>query len=269
VKQAQRDGTVHPDNLLHLWMGNDRGSGSPPGRQRQRIGVTVLTASIAVIAAALMAKFAIDLLAIVLALVGAGIVLHVLGISLAESDILSPGWLLIILLGIALFAYAFLVPAESVAGLGRYMPKWMITGLERSEQHGWAQRAFTGPGGAGTAPVTVEPPPASDRADYSSPAPPSLVLSASSQATTPGQAVTLMARTGNTDNGSENASVRFYDGGTLLGAADLKTEGRTRIAYLTVRGLAAGTHEIRAELVGPPGGWSGISEPLRITIVSR
>jgi hypothetical protein len=270
VKQPRPEGSVHPDHLLHMWMGDPEKA--PKRRRSAPTGLVVAGSLVTLAALALMAKFAVDVLGIVLALAAVGIALHVLGIRLAESDILSPGWLLIILLGVALFAYAFFVPAESVAGLGRYMPRWMVAGLEWSEQHGWAGRALGGPGGGGTAPVSVEPAaPArgADSAPSSSSPAPNLVVTLSSAVVTRGQPVTLMARSANRNDGANAASVRFYDGGTLLGAADTRAEGRARMAYLTVRGLAAGTHEIRAESVGPLGGRGGLSEPVRLTVVGR
>lgn len=263
------EGRVHPQQLLNLWMGDKQEAGSR--RQPLPTGLVVALAAGGAIALLLLAKYALDVLTILLALAAVGLVLHVLGLRLAESDILSPGWFLIIVLGVALFAYAFFVPAQSVAGLSRYMPKWMVAGLEWSESHGWGQRALTGPGDSGTAPApvagTAGSPSGTEASTSATPAP-SVMLTSSSPTSLQGQPVTLMARMAGTD--AAPGRVVFYDGSLLLGTAEVKSEGRVWIAYLTVRGLAVGEHEIRAELVGPLGGRGGQrSEPLRHMVLRR
>ena len=45
-------------------------------------------------------------------------------------------------LSVALAAYMMLVPADSVAGVGKRMPKWVVNALTWSESHGWAQRGL-------------------------------------------------------------------------------------------------------------------------------
>lgn len=264
MKQARPEDTVHPDKLLKYLAGPGE---SPRSQRRDRMptGVTVALVVVGLVLVALMAKYALDILGIVLALVAIGIVLHVLGMRLAESNILSPGWFLIVLLGLALFAYAYFVPAESVAGLGRYMPKWMVAGLEWSESRGWGQRALGGPAGGTGQPTAFEPaaPPAPSSAPSSrdSSGALSMALTASSGASVNGQPVTFMARLSGIVEGQR--TVRFYDGARLLGTAQVRTEGRTRIAYLTVTGLGAGDHEIRAELTYTAGSSMALSPPLR------
>lgn len=63
--------------------------------------------------------------------------------------------------------------------------------------------------------------------------------------------------------------VTFYDGLTRLGAADVRAEGRARIASLGVRGLAVGEHEFRATAGGLLDGASGRPATLRHTVLPR
>lgn len=270
MKRAQTEGPVHPETLLDLWMGDEDRRSRPPGWRPSRgmvIGISMAGALIV----ALLLKYALDVLAILLVLAAVGIALHILGIRLAESEILSPGWFLIFVLATALVAYAVLVPADSMAGLGRYMPKWMVAALEWSESRGWGQRVLIGPGGTNAArPVDVDtspaPPPSRPvETPASSPAA-TLVVTASSPTTTEGQPVTFMARLPGDAAAEGQPIVRFFDGRRLLGTASLKADGQTRMAYLTVNGLTAGEHEIRAYLVGPLGATGGESLPLRHTV---
>jgi hypothetical protein len=96
---------------------------------------------------------------------------------------------------------------------------------------------------------------------------PSVALTASSNATVAGQTVTLMARLSDAVNGRR--TVRFYDGASVLGTAEVRQEGQASIAYLTVSGLGVGQHEIRAELTYALGGSVGLSPPLRHTVRAR
>ena len=282
MKRAEPRDAANRESLLHLWMGAAE-EPPPPRRSLPSAPALAVLGLAAAIVVALLAKYAIDALAILLALSAVGLVLHFLGMRLAESDILSPGWFLIIVLGAALVAYALFVPANSVAGLNRYMPKWALAALEWSESRGWAQRAFVGPGGGGTAPSPLGAgagvaPSSATAAGSASTTPantgtggtgaPSVMLSASATSVLQGQPITLMARLPG-GSASSPTSVRFYDGLAVLGTADVKAEGRARIAYLTVRGLSVGRHEIRAEMVGTLGIGSGRSEPLRLTVLRR
>jgi hypothetical protein len=261
VKRRKPADTVHPETLLDLWMADK--SGAPVTRKRRpQLGTVVVSSVIVLVVGAVLAKFAIDVLGVLVALVAVGLVLHVLGIRLAESEILSPSWLLIILLAIGLFAYAFLVPTESVAGLGRYMPRWLVAGLEWSEQHGWAARALSPDR---TAPVTsVDTTPIGGTAATGPVRQPAVVLTATRQTATEGEPITLMAR--GAAGESARGTVRFYDGRRLIGSAELKAEGGTGIAYLTLSELPAGTHELHAELAGAAG---SPGETLRLVVHPR
>jgi hypothetical protein len=248
-----------------MWLG--RAEEEPPRRRPLSPAATIALSACGFVAVVVLLKYALDVLAILAALAAAGIVLHVLGIRLAESDILSPGWLLIVLLGAALFAYAFLVPAHSVAGVGRYMPKWMVSALEWSEQRGWAGRALSDARGSGSEPIAVEP--AGEPEIGTAAAAPIVVVSVSASIVARGRAVTLMARFGARDAGDDPTSIRFYDGAVPIGTAEVRTEGRTRIAYLTVRELRMGAHEIRAAPIAAAGQPGGLSEPVKVTVVRR
>ena len=270
AKSGRVGGTTDPETLLKLWMAQRKERAS---RQRRPRGVTVVLVLVAAIALVVMAKYALDVLGILLALIVIGLLLHTLQIKLAESDILSPGWLIIIVLSVAFFAYAFVVPATSVAALGRYVPKWLVTALEWSEERGWGHRALLGPGETGGGPTAVvstpvsEPSSASPSTAWALSSSPAVALSASSNTSTRGQTVTFMARVSNSTEGRQ--AVRFYDGPTALGTSDVRQEGPVKIAYLAVRGLAVGQHEIRAEVVDAFGAGTGPSPLLRHTVEDR
>jgi hypothetical protein len=279
VKQAEpgrTKETTHPERLLDLWMGEQELVAVRAARPRLT-AVKLAGVLAGIIAIALLAKYALDVLTILLALTAVGLALHVLGIRLAESELLSPGWFLILVLGVALVGYALFVPASSVAGLGQYMPKWMVAAMEWSESKGWGQRVLVGPGDtreASPTPVAgTNPPPAPTDAgtrSTSRPIPVALALSASTPTSLQGQPVTFMARLTGPEPAGVRESVAFYDGLTSLGTADVRLEGRVRMAYLSVRGLGVGEHQIRATLVGPLGGvGGGSSQVLRHTVVRR
>jgi hypothetical protein len=279
VKQAdphQANGITDPRSLLDMWIGESE-DGGPPRRRRPPKVVMIALTFVAVCLSVILLKYAVDVLLILLVLIAIGVVLHVVGIRLAESDILSPAWFLIIVLGCALVAYTLLVPAQSSAALAKHTPKWVTSALEWSESRGWGQRVLIGPaGGADRSPSTSEAPSATPsgpgasapRSDSgaSRPAPP-VTVTASARTSVAGQPITLMARLSEVADGQR--SVRFYDGSTLMGTAEVKQEGRARIAYLTVANLGVGQHEIRAELAYTIGSSLDLSPPVRHTVLPR
>jgi len=242
--------------------------GSPAPAPSTRRHSTVLAVAGGLVGVALtlvLARYAIDVLFFLVGLAVLGLLLHLLGTWLAESDLLSPGWFTIVVLGAALAAWAFLVPAEGLSGLGRYVPKPVADAFEAMESRGWAGRALVGPGGGGPAPANTlgggagtpsgRRPIVTTRSDGAAtarsgtPSSATLTLTASRPTTTLGEAVVFTARL--TPGTSVRAgSVSFYDGSLLLGSADLRREGGGLIAYLSVAGLAVGTHEIRAQAGG-------------------
>ena len=158
------------DELLELWMGDP--ADPPPTRRRVPTpvlaGGAILSAAVVIV----LARFAADVLLIGLALAIVGVVLHVLGTWLAESDILSPAWFTVFVLGSALGAWALFYPADGLEGFGRYVPKQVLQFLEWSEARGWGQRVLLGPSVGNRAPqslpslgATAAPAPSSTRAD--------------------------------------------------------------------------------------------------------
>lgn len=285
TEKHQKSGVTDPKDLLDLWMGD---SDEAPASERPP-GLLIFVALVCVgVLAVVLAKYAVDVLFILLALaalVVLGFLLHLIGTWLADSDVLSPAWFTIIVLIVALIAYMTLVPA-TLAGGARFVPEPVVRFLEWSESHGWAQRVFVGPpGGADTAPgpigtVEVTTParptvapgsaasqPASSAA--SDAVTPSLTLTASQSTSALGEPVQFTARlVSAAEPSGATPSVRFRDGIAVIGAADVRMEGQARVAYLTVRGLPEGRHEITAELVGALGLASARSAPLVHVVVA-
>jgi len=247
------------------------GRGDDKPAARHRISFPVLLAGIAVAAVAMigLARYAVDVLLIGLALMGIGLALHLLGTWLAESDLLSPGWFTIWVLAIAIGGWALFYPTEGLEGLGRYVPKPVVKFLEWSESKGWGQRVLVGPGAGGRGPTGVAataggaaasapsrslaPPPA---AGASAPA---LSVSASSTSIREGEPVVLTAKL-SAASGTAGV-VTFYDGLLPLGEVPIAPDDRARVASLTVM-LSRGIHRITASLglAGPR------SEALQITV---
>lgn len=257
------------DELLELWMGEPE---EPPARGRHIPGpVLVASAALAGLIILVMAKLAADALLIGLALLGTGLVLHVLGTWLAESDLLSPGWFTIIVLAAALGGWALFYPAEGLEGFGRYVPKPVSKFFEWSESKGWGQRVLIGPGtggaGAGSSVAPLSSPASPPSRPVEAPpsglaSGPSLSITASASTVRQGQALVLTARLTGAPTNVPPGVVTFYDGLRPLGQAPLVPDGRTRAAALTVR-LAAGEHRLTASvgLAGPR------SEALRVSVL--
>lgn len=267
----KRGGLGSKPDLLELWMGEPADGPRPPSGARRAATVTLAAGAIA--AGVVLAKYAIDVLVIVLALLAAGVVLRAIERRLSGSDLLSPGWLVAIGLGLVLFSYAVTAPSGAFGALARRLPKPVSDFLEWSENRGWAGRAF---GGGGSAPAALDPDraasvPSAPAARFdartatgalpSSGAP--IVLSASRVSSVVGRPITLTARLA---EGSQGSEVRFYDGSTLLGAGAVRTEGAAWIAELTVVTLGPGAHEITAEVGHAFAPGTMRSEPVRLSV---
>lgn len=275
MKPQLHDRSQPKPDLLRLWMGApEEQRASRPSLLRRAL--VVLASLGAVVGTIVLAKFAIDVLAILLALLVTGLVLHIVGSRVAQSTLLTPGTFAIVGAFVALFAYAFLAPEGDDLSLERYLPAPVVSFLTRAEGLGWAGRAFSGPSPSATTPSpTNVTPPSTDTPAAAPPAaagsesapgaipPPSTApvsISLSDPVSKAGQPVILMARLG---EGTERDEVRFYDGTTLLGSSPVRAEQGARVAYLTVTKLSTGEHTLRAAIAGPWGLWSRRSSPVR------
>ena len=271
-----------PD-LLKLWMGEPEDAAPPRSSGLHRFLLALLAVASAV-AFIVLAKYAIDILAILLGLLVAGLVLHIVGSRIAQSNLLSPGWLVIILLGAAVLAYAVLPRGDYFAGLARYVPQPVAEFFAWTESHGWGHVALLEPGPAGvpSSPAPAPAPTAATGSAYSTPtassgssgsqpansvsppvSSPALTLSASQGTSVLGEPVFFTARlTAWAEASNSVGSVRFHDGLTVLGAANVRKEGQARVASLRVSGLSVGRHEITAQLVDTLGFSSATSTPV-------
>jgi len=280
MKHRERTTAEEQRDPLELWAGEplNGDGGAPRGH-----GPGVLAAAVAVAVAALLAKYAVDVLLLLAALLVVALVLRRLGGWVARSDLLSPGWLLAIVLLLALGTWLF-VPqswAKRNLRLGRYVPKPVVSLLQKSQARGWATVAFldleadTGnPApllGPQTQPRALERPRRdSGSSPRSSASGAALVVSAYPSPSQAGGRVTLTARLSVVvPAGGVTAMARFYDGPILLGTSNLRQDGQAQVAFLDVLGqLETGWHEISA-VVGLPGGGSLRSTPLRHRVTAR
>jgi hypothetical protein len=257
------------EELLRLWMG-DTDEEVPPPRRRVSTPVVLACIAVAAVAGLALAKYAVDVLVISIVLVGGGLLLHFVGTWLAESDILSPGWFLVMLLATALAGWALVHPMASAQRLGRYVPGPVAKFFEWSESKGWGQRLLIGPGTERSAPSTgvapgsapVSPPSRSVEPPRSATASgPTLSITSSAAAVRVGQPVSLTAHLTGASTSATPGIVTFYDGLLPLGQAQLASRGRSRTASLTIT-LPSGRHRITASagLTGPR------SEAMLITV---
>jgi hypothetical protein len=268
-----------PD-LLQLWLGQTEET-PPPRRSPVGSLFRLLVGLAGVVALVLLAKYAVDVLTIVLALLVTGLVLHIVGTKLAQSTLLSPGPIAIAVAVVALLAYAFMAPSDGPVSL----PEPVARFLAWSEERGWGHRAFApepappwnvdrpATAASATPPPTEAPSPSpagstgttgttGDAAVIPPPSSAPVSLGISSPISQSGQSVVLTARLG---EGTERSEIEFYDGTALLGTATVRVEAGARIASLTVA-LAPGEHTLRAAIPGTWGLWSRRSEPVRHTV---
>lgn len=249
-RKSGREGRTR--ELLELWMGSAEDRPAPS----RRVSPSVLASGVglAAIVTIGLARYAVDVLLIGLALLGIGLALHTLSTWLAESDLLSPGWFTILVLAIAVGAWALFYPAEGLESLGRYIPKPVVEFLEWSESKGWGQRLLIGPGDGGSGPTRIGPasagPPSSPPSRSVAPpaaGTPATVITVTASATSlrEGQAVVLTARVSGAS--ATGGVVTFYDGPRALGEVPVAAGDRARVASLTVT-LSRGLHRITASL---------------------
>jgi hypothetical protein len=256
-----------PD-LLKLWMG-EPDERAQPRRSPLHALLTVVLAAGGLVAAVVLAKYALDILVIVLALLVTGLVLHIVGTKVAESTWLSPGTFAIAAAFVALLGYAVFSPAGSAVRLGRYMPRPLVAFLEWSESRGWAQRALSAAPEPGSSPGSAAAPSSTPAAPAPVATPPAssgaLTLGVSAPTSAAGQPLILTARAGDVAEGTE---VSFFDGSQLIGKGTVRLQGAEGSASLTITTLAPGEHELSAE-VPTTLGLSRRSDTVRHTVTAR
>jgi hypothetical protein len=275
-KDAKHEADQEPEpDLLEVWMGESEKDAEAFRSSPRHRFVMVLLAAAAVVLCVVLAKYAADVLTILLVMALAVIVLRAIESFLVETSFFTIGTLGILALGAFLFAYTFLTPSGATRALTRYLPAPVIAFLDWSESHGWARTVLVhqlGPAEASSEPGSTPAPGAASPAPSSTAAPAissSVTLTASPSSSTLGAPVYLTARlSAPAGESGSTASVRFRDGLIVIGAADVRQEGRFRVATLTVRGLGEGRHELTAELVGTLGFASITSEPVVHVVVA-
>ncbi len=244
-------------SMLDLWTGGQVDNGAPPPRNPVGGIFKAALTFLAIALAVYLAKYAVDVLMILLTIAVVGLVLHIVGSRLAEANLLNPGPILIFAFAVGLFVYAFVAPSGALDALAKKAPAPVVRFFEWSAEHGWARRAIVDTDktvATDSGNTASEPEPAA-------PSPISVVLPAApAQA---GQPVVLRAQL---PAGSGQKEVRFYDGSTLLGVGTVRVEGAYRVAEFTVPGLSAGEHEITAQTSGMLGLRVQRSAPVRYTV---
>lgn len=256
------DADEKPD-LLKLWMGSGQEEAAPEHSGLVRRFLTVVLALCGLIGLILMAKYAIDVLAIVLGISIAGVLLHAVATRVAGSYLLSPGGLAMVVFGVLLMGYAVLGSGRSFEIIAKYVPAPVHRFFDWSEEHGWARHALSPadvPSSGASSPAVDSQPsrPASDTPAGAGGT--GLALAASSGSSAVGQPIALSVRLapGLVAPGSR-ATVRFYDGSTVIAETEVRSDGQSQIAVATVGSLSEGRHQITAELVGAS---SAVSQPV-------
>ncbi len=105
--------------------------------QRRLVRALLVVSAAAVILA--LARYALDLLAILVVLTAFGVALHIVGQRIGRSSLHSPGWVwpAVIAVAVALFVAFPVVTPNHASTLSRYVPKAVTDFLDWSEIHGW------------------------------------------------------------------------------------------------------------------------------------
>ncbi len=255
-----------PD-LLEFWAGEPAGPPAPPPSGLHWLVQALLAvATLAVIL--LLAKYAIDILLILVGLGAVGVVLHVIGERVVQSNFLSPGWIwpTVIAVGVGLFiAYPVFAPdgAASLSALRAEGGRGLLR-LEREPRVGTSRALHAARDGAcasgalqhvgGVRSVAGRCTQRGTRR---------FRLTASSPTSRAGQRVVFTAWLDAGENASE---VAFYDGDAVIGAGTVITQGTGRVAYLQVTTLKAGVHDITASISAGPSRSARRSAPVRVTV---
>ena len=256
MTQETPEGTTGPEQLLDMWMGADTPPQPPTAPHRHR-GLTVFGIIVLVIAAGLLARTALDIALLLAAFVVAVFVLHAVLQGIARSVLLSPGSVVILALLSALLVW-IVVPNAQWARWSQRVPRPVAAALKWAEDHGLGKAALiptadepylaAAPASEPVEPTAATTPTTATAGAVSPASGPRVTLSSVSGTSRVGEPVMFTARVTGLDPKASGATVRFYDGGALLGSAVVRTEGQVRVAYLTVATLAVGAHEIHAEL---------------------
>jgi hypothetical protein len=131
-----------PD-LVDWWMG-ESAYVPPPTPSRQRRFVRALLAVSAVAVTLALAKYAIDVLAILVVLTAFFVALHIVRRRVEWSKARSPGWvwLAVIAVVVALFVAFPVVKSGGASALSRYVPEAITDFLVWSQSHGWGNLAL-------------------------------------------------------------------------------------------------------------------------------
>jgi hypothetical protein len=263
VTQPNADESPETGKLLDFWMGGLRlDSGPPGGRSSAFIWVTAAAAILVIL---LLARYAADILLLLVPIGAALVALHLTLQALMRSTLLSTGWVVAAVLVMGLGAWIF-VPNDFLND-EPWIPKSVMRVLEWSQARGWGHTAM----------MTERPPRTATGSGAESSeggiALPgmnaSIQVTVSQPSSAPGDRVTLTAQVGgDADLSSAPLTVRFFDGAIELGAAPVQTEWGVRVAHLAVTTLGAGSHEISAEMVGASGAGGGRSAPVRHLVVA-
>jgi hypothetical protein len=251
----------------------------PQQRKWLTAGVVVAT-----IVAVLLVKFAFDVFVIVFLFACLALVLHAGSKLIAESELLSPAWIVITLLLVATAVWV-VTPSETLEKalrFERYLPQPVIAFLDWSAERGWAQRVLVpgGPGGGadtttGSAPGSFDiakpldsPVTNSPRSTVTLSRGISVTVSTLQTAIRVGQPVTITATVTFARAPSPNASttVRFLDGGLQIGSAPITLSGTIAVASITTTAMLLGDHTITASYAGPGLFGTVTSSPLTVTV---
>lgn len=211
-------------------------------------------------------KYAIDVLFIVVVLSVFGFLISRLIQWLADTELLTPGWTIPILLVLAVVGWLTWPLVSSMSPMRAferslqfeaYFPTPVVRFLKWSEQRGWARRLL----------VPAESSQVGHAVQTSRPL---IVLTVRSAQTSvrAGLAVTVIATLEFASPPAPSApkTVQLLDGGKRIAAVPFALAGRVATASYTTTGLAVGAHSIRAryEPVLPFGAVT--SPPLSITV---
>src|SRR5512139_580984 len=204
-------------------------------------------------------RFAIDILLWVLVLALFALVLHSILSWLAETELLSAPWLLIIVLTLGAGTW-MLWPGSSfqeTVDVRQYLPAPIAKALEWAEERSLTRRALaSSPAPAKTAERPAGSSVASPRSEpVSTDRGTRLAIGAGAvrltgeAASRLGEPVTLVATVRAPDR-SQASTVQFFDGSLLLGEAALEQVGGSSRASFTATGLSAGTPRLTARYAG-------------------
>jgi hypothetical protein len=185
---------------------------------------------------------------------------------LAETELLTPAWAIIIILIIATAGWfgwpvvSSMSPVDAIErGLHyeRILPRQAVKFLEWAGQHGWAQRV-----------LTPRDPSESRELALRGNAEVSIVVTPSQRTLRVGQRVTFTATLTFLAPPAAGMSktVEFYDGSASMGRAAFSLSGETGVASVTSAALTTGIHWITARYARTLLFGSVTSPPVTVTV---